>query len=170
MCLRFRQAKLELEPAVRLFPRHDAASNQLVQGGVRLHALAAQVPVRQRAHGQQGVPVGRHIGVAGGIPGAYIELGPRVICMITIDHGGWPQVCPGAAVGAFDVDPFHALFHLLHTTYELADQSGYDGDLAVHIAQAAQPSVGTGAAGLTGNKNGVPPVSPAVLQKIEDTV
>lgn len=53
----------------------------------------------------------------------------------------------------------------------IVDQSGYDGYLAVHIAQAAQPSVGAGAAaGLPGNENGIPPVSPAVLQKIEDTV
>ena len=114
--------------------------------------------------------MGGHIGIAGRIVGADIYFLAGLGGLALPHKGGRAQECLRPAVGAFDVDPFHALFHLLHTTYQLADQSGYDGGLAVHIAQAAQPSVGTGAAGLTGNKNGVPPVSPAVLQKIEDTV
>ena len=115
MRLGLRQAELNLDPAVRLLPGHEAAVDQPVQFGVRLHAFSAQVPVRKGAHGQQDVPVGRHIGVTGWILGTDIELGSRVVRMIAVDHRGWPQVCPGTAVGAFNVDPFHVLFHLLHT-------------------------------------------------------
>ena len=166
MRLGLRQAELNLDPAVRLLPGHEAAVDQPVQFGVRLHAFSAQVPVRQGAHGQQGVPVGRHIGVTGGVPGAYIELGPRVVRMVAMDHGSWPQVRPGAAVGAFDVDPFHCFLFISSCSYNVVDRFGYDGSLAVQTAQAAPLLAGPGTVvDPPGNENGVPPVSPAALQK-----
>ena len=166
MRLGLRQAELNLDPAVRLLPGHEAAVDQPVQFGVRLHAFSAQVPVRKGAHGQQGILVGRHIGVAGGVPGAYIELGPRIVRMVAIDHGCWPQVRPGPTVGAFDVDPFHCVLFISSCSCNVVDQLGYDGSLAVQTAQAVPLLAGPGtAAGPPGNEDGVPPASPAALQK-----
>ena len=51
-------------------------------------------------------PVGGHIGIAGRVVSAYIELAPRG-GPLPIYHGGRPQKGPGPAVRAFDVDSFH---------------------------------------------------------------
>lgn len=62
--------------------------------------------IGQRPHRQLAGAVGGHIGIAGGIVAAHIELAPRG-GPLPIYHGGRPQKGPGAAVRAFDVDSFH---------------------------------------------------------------
>ena len=105
--LTLRQSKLHLEPAVCLFLVHQAAFPQPFERGVGVNALAAQGPVRQGAHRQIGVPVGSHIGVAGGIVGTDIVRGGGIDCFLAEENRGRAEVGLGSAVGALDVDSFH---------------------------------------------------------------
>ena len=72
--LRLRQTKLYLKPAVGFLSGHVALFPEPVQGNMGLTAFLSKLPVCQSAHRQMALPVGGHIGVAGGIPGAYIDL------------------------------------------------------------------------------------------------
>lgn len=100
------QAQLHLEPAVGGLLGHKAALPQAVECGVGLYALAAQLPVGQRPHGQMIVAVGGYIGIADGISGADVELGVWLAVSLSIDNRGGAQECLGAAVGTLDIDSF----------------------------------------------------------------
>ena len=105
--LTLRKAKLHLEPAVCLFLVHQAAFPQPFERGVGVNALAAQGPVRQGAHGQIRVPVGGHIGIAGGKMRTDIVGGIGIDCVLTEENRGGTEKGAGSAVGTFDVDSFH---------------------------------------------------------------
>lgn len=103
----FRQAQLYLEPAVCLLFCHQPAFPHALESGMGINALAAQRAICQGAHGQIRVPVGGHIGIAGGVVGTDIVGGGGVDCLFPKENGGRAEMGLAAAVGALDVDSFH---------------------------------------------------------------
>ena len=104
--LALRQTELHLEPAVCLFLVHQSAFPHLFEGGVGINTLTPQRTIRQGTHGQTGVPVGGHIGIAGGVVGADIVRGSGIDGFLTEENRGRTEVGLSTAVGTLDVDSF----------------------------------------------------------------
>ena len=100
-----RQTELHLEPAVGFLAGHKALLPEPVQRDMGLPPLLTQGPVCQRTHRQVAVPVGGHIGIAGGEAGTDVDLlaGGGAL----MHHRRGPEERLGATVGTLDVDAFH---------------------------------------------------------------
>lgn len=97
-----RQTELHLEPAVGFLAGHKALHPEPVQRDMGLPPLLTQEPVCQRTHRQVAVPVGGHIGIAGGEAGTDVDL--LAGCGVLMYHRRRPETRLGTAVGALDVE------------------------------------------------------------------
>ena len=106
MRVRFRDAEPDAQPCVSILFAHEAFFPKLVEGPVCLHPLLPEFLVGKRPHRQTSRPVRPHISVAGGIPGADIELRCPVFRVDAIDAAGRAKLCRRMAVWAGNVGFF----------------------------------------------------------------
>ena len=102
----FREAEPDAQPCVSILFAHEAFFPKLVEGPMCLHPLLAEFLVGKRPHRQTGRLVRLHVSIAGGIPGADIELCGPVFCVDAIDAAGRSKLRRRVAVWTGNVGFF----------------------------------------------------------------
>ena len=108
MRVRFRDAEPDTQPCVSILLAHESFFPKLIEGPMCLHPFLAKRFICKRSHRQTGRLVRLYISVAGGIPGADVELRCPVFRVDAINAAGRAKLCRRVAVWTGNVGFFQA--------------------------------------------------------------
>ena len=118
MCVRFRDAEPDAQPCVSILFAHETFLPKLVEGPMCLHPFLAKRFVCKRSHRQTSRLVRLYISVAGGIPGADVELRCPVFRVDAINAAGRAKLRRRVAVWTGNVGFFQTEILLCITQKE----------------------------------------------------